>query len=283
MSAVPAASPGRVGVLVGETAKLSAFARRDFLQALSYRMAFFWDAVGLAFQAFLFFYIGKMVDPDVLPTYGATKVSYVEFVVVGIAISMFTAVGLVRAATAFRNEQFTGTLEVLLMTPTASSTIQLGSIVYDLIYLPIRTGLFFLVIVATLDVHLDAGGALPAAATLLLFIPFVWGLGMAQAAATVTFKRGGSGIIFTLLTVTSGAYFPLALFPHWVETVAEYNPLAIAITTMRKALLADVGWSEVGTALAILGPASVATLALGIVSFRAAVRRERRRGTVGLY
>ena len=36
-------------------------------------MALFWDIVGLAFQAFTFFYISKlMVDPH-LPTYGDRK------------------------------------------------------------------------------------------------------------------------------------------------------------------------------------------------------------------
>lgn len=283
MSAVSTAPESRLAVFVSEAAKLPAFLRRDFLQAWSYRAAFIWDAVGLAFQAFIFFYIGKIVDPDVLPTYGSAHVTYLEFVAVGIAISMFAALGLARAASAFRNEQFTGTLEVLLMTPTTSATIQFGSVVYDLLYMPIRTGAFFLVIVLTLGVHFASGGIPPAAVTLMLFIPFVWGLGMAHAAATITFRRGGSGIVLTLLTITSGAYFPLNLFPGWLETIARYNPMAIAITTMRKTLLGDAGWADVGTAFAILGPASLVTLALGIVSFRSAVLRERRRGTVGLY
>ena len=49
---------------------------------------------------------------------------------------------------AFRNEQLMGTLEVLLMTPTTPATIQIGSVVYDLVYVPLRTGLFFLAVVA---------------------------------------------------------------------------------------------------------------------------------------
>lgn len=283
MSAHPAGAAQPHGVFVAELAKLPAFVRRDLLQAWSYRMAFFWDAVGLVFQAFIFFYIGKMVDPDKLPSYGSAQVSYLEFVAVGIAISTFVGLGVVRAASAFRNEQFTGTLEQLLMTPTTPSTIQLGSIVYDLLYMPIRTAVFFLVIVLTLDVNLHAGGAVPAAVTLLLFVPFVWGLGIAQAAATLTFRRGGTSVPLTLLMITSGAYFPLTLFPDWLETIATYNPMSIAITTMRELLLGDSGWPDVATAVAILGPGSALTLVGGVAAFRAAVARERRRGTVGLY
>ena len=273
----------RLALVASEAAKLPAFLRRDFLGAWSYRMAFVSDAVGLAFQEVLFFYIGKMVDPDVLPTFGSANVSYLEFVAVGIAISMLIGIGIFRAANAFRNEQLMGTLEALLMTPTAATTVQFGSVVYDLVYMPLRTGIFFIVIALTGEVSFNAGGILPALATLLLFIPFVWGLGIMYAASTLTFRVGGGGFAITLLTITSGAYFPLTLFPSWLASVAELNPMAIAIDTMRESLLGDAGWSNVASGLVVLAPASLVTLVLGVASFRIALRRERRRGTIGLY
>jgi ABC-2 type transport system permease protein len=283
VSAVTAPSSGRLAVFTAEAAKLPAFARRDLLEAWSYRMAFFWDLAGLAFQAFIFFYIGKLVDPDVLPTFGSAKVSYLEFVTIGIAITMFVVLGLARTSAAFRKEQLMGTLEVLLMTPTAPTTIQLGLVAYDIIYMPLRTGIFFLVVALALGVGFDAGGVLPAAVTLLLFIPFVWGLGIALAAATLTFKKGGLTVALPLLTLTSGAYFPLSLFPDWLSALAELNPMAIAITTMRESLLGDAGWSDVDRALLVLAPSSALALTIGIACFRLAIRREQRRGTIGLY
>ncbi|MBA3476119.1 MAG: hypothetical protein H0T10_05120, partial [Actinobacteria bacterium] len=152
MSAVPAPRRVRAQGVAAEFAKISAFLRRDFLQAWSYRAAFVTDAVGLALQTALFFYISKIVDPNVLPTFGGSRVSYLEYVVVGIAMTMLIALGIFRAAAAFRNEQLMGTLEVLLMTPTAPWTIQIGSIVYDLVYIPLRTGLFFVVVALATEV-----------------------------------------------------------------------------------------------------------------------------------
>jgi ABC-2 type transport system permease protein len=280
-TAVPTAGPLRV--IGSEAAKLPAFARRNFLEAWSYRMAFFWDIVGLAFQALTFFYIGKIVSPQSLPTFGGAHVSYLEFVAVGIAISMFVALALVRAAAAFRGEQLTGTLEMLLMTPTAPTTIQLGLVVYDLIYLPVRTAVFFGVIVMGLGVRFELSGLLPAAAVLLLFVPFVWGLGILLSAATITFKKGGAALLGSVLTLTSGAYFPVALFPGWLASIAKLNPMTAAIDAMRGTLLGDAGWSEVGHAAAVLAPGAAVTLVLGIVAFRLAALRERRRGTIGLY
>jgi ABC-2 type transport system permease protein len=273
----------RIGLIASEAQKLPAFARRNFLEAWSYRVAFFWDIVGLAFQALTFFYIGKMVSPTSLPTFGNVHVSYLEFVAVGIAISMFVGVALVRAASAFRDEQLAGTLEMLLMTPTAPTTIQLGLVFYDLIYLPVRTAVFFAVIILGFDVHFQTGGLLPAAVVLLLFVPFVWGLGIILSAATITFKKGGAAILGTILTLTSGAYFPVGLFPGWLSSIAKVNPMTAAIDGLRGTLLGDSGWSEVGHAAEILAPGAAVTLVLGIVAFRLAARRERRRGTIGLY
>jgi ABC-2 type transport system permease protein len=280
---VATATAGRLAMIESEAAKLPAFARRNFLEAWSYRMAFFFDVGGLGFQAVTFFYVGKLVAPDALPEFGGARVSYLEFAAVGIAITMFVGLALVRAASAFRQEQLTGTLEMLLMTPTTPMTIQLGLVFYDLIYMPVRTAVFFLIIVVVFDVHLAASGLLPAIVTLLAFIPFVWGLGIVLSAATVTFKQAGAAILGSLLALTSGAFFPVTLFPGWLASVAEHNPMTVAITTMRETLLGDAGWPEVGGALVVLVPAAAISLALGIVSFRLAVRRERRRGTVGLY
>ena len=266
-----------------EGRKVVAFLRRDLLDAWSYRTAFLTDAINMALQALLFFYVGKLVDGRSLPEFGGEAVTYFEFAIVGIAISMVLAVGMFRASAAFRKEQLMGTLEVLLMTPTSPATIQFGSVLYDLLYVPLRTGLFFLAVALAADVNINSAGILPAIVTLLAFIPFVWGLGILYAGWTITFKVTGGGILISLLTLTSGAYFPLSVMPGWIRTLADINPLTTAVDTLRETLLGDAGWAEVGSTLTILLPASMLTLALGIAGFRAALQREKRRGSLGLY
>ena len=285
MIAVDHAAHGRVASAAGELGKLPAFLRRDFLVAWSYRTMFFADVAALAFQALSFYFIGLMVDPAVLPSFGGERATYMEFVAVGIALGVFIQLGLGRVAAAIRNEQLMGTLESLLMTPTHPTTIQLGSVVYELIYIPVRTALFLAVVAVAFGLSFEAAGLLPALAILLLFIPFVWGLGVASAAATLTFKRGsgGIGLGVTVLTLFSGAYFPLDLLPSWATTLAELNPIAIAIEGMRDALLGGAGWSEAGRALLVIAPVSALSLVGGLLAFRASLRRERRRGTLGLY
>jgi ABC-2 type transport system permease protein len=86
-----------------------------------------------------------------------------------------------------------------------------------------------------------------------------------------------------VLAMLSGLYFPIQLLPGWLEAITEHNPIAVAVEGMRNALLGGAGWSEVASSMALLAPMGLAALAVGIMAFRAAVGRERRLGTLGLY
>jgi ABC-2 type transport system permease protein len=285
MSAVAVGSGSRRTVVLSELRKLPAFIRRDFLVALSYRFAFFSDALGLVSLTFVFYFIGKMVDSSQLPTYGGQPVTYIEFAAIGLALGVFTQFGLDRVGAAIRSEQMMGTLESLLVTPTASGTIQVGSVAFNFLYLPVRTVLFLAVLAIGFGLHFEPSGILPALAILVVYIPFVWGLGVAGAAYALTFRRGAGvvGVVVMGLGLVSGVYFPLDLLPDWIASIAQYNPIALAITSMREVLLGGSGWSSVGSDVALLAVMSVVSLFLGLGSFRLAMRRERRLGTLGLY
>ena len=285
MTALVAAGRTGAGVVAGEMKKVPAFLRRDFLVAWSYRMAFLSDAATLTVQALMFYFVGKLVDPSQLPTFGGSPTTYMEFAAIGIALGAFMHLALGRVALGLRTEQMTGTLEALLMTPTSPATIQIGTVVYDLLYIPLRTILFLVVIAAAFGLDFDAGGLAPAAVVLLAFIPFVWGLGIVNAAMIVTFRRGSgvAGLGVSLLTLFSGAYFPLTVLPQWAEDAARFNPIALAVDGMREPLLGGTGWNGIGVAVAVLLPLSVVSLALAALAWRLALRREQRRGSLALY
>jgi ABC-2 type transport system permease protein len=276
---------GRARLFIEEARKLPAFLRRDFLVAWSYRASFASDWINLTGQLLLFAFIGRLIDPGSLPRYGGTEVTYLEFAAIGIAVSVFVQFGLTRVGAAIRGEQLMGTLESLLMTPTAPTTIQLGSVVFDLVYLPLRTAAFLLATAMIFGLHFSVGGVLPALLVLVAFIPFVWGLGVLSAAILLVMRRGAGvvGVAAMLLAFTSGAYFPLDLLPGWIVGAAELNPIALAVDGMRDALLGDASTGETFSVVATLAPLSVLALLLGIGAFRLSLRRERRLGTVGLY
>jgi ABC-2 type transport system permease protein len=271
--------------MVEELRKLAAFFRRDLLIAWSYRFAFFSDWASLTLQIVMFTLVGRIVDPTLLPTYGGRTTGYVQFVAIGIALSSLIQLALHRVAAALREEQMLGTLEALLMTPTAATTLQAGTVFYDLIYIPIRSCLFLLLVTFFFGLHLHPSGVLPAILTVATFLPFVWGIGIATAGMTLTFRRGTSvaGFGAAILMAFSGAYFPLDVLPGWLQGVANANPVAIALEATRSALLGGTGWEGMSLALVKLAPAAGASLLIGIAVFRVCLRRELRRGSLGLY
>jgi ABC-type multidrug transport system permease subunit len=272
-------------LFLGEMRKTLAFVRRDFLVAWSYRVAFISDWLNLFLQIILFYFVGKMIDPASLPAFDGEPVSYVEFVAVGIAVASFLQIGLSRVVTVMRDEQLMGTLESVLLTPTAPTTMQLGSVTYDLLYVPLRMVIFLTLAAVFLGAQFDVSGIGPTTVVLLAFVPVVWGIGMASAAGVVVFRRGLGvvGLLTIVLTATSSAYFPIDLFPGWVQTLAQLNPVTVTLEAAREALLGGAGWDPVPSALAILVPAAAVAIGAGVFAFRLALRRERQKGTLGLY
>lgn len=269
----------------GELAKLLAFVRRDVLVLLSYRFAFLTDIANLAFQSLTFYFVSLMVDPVAMPEYGQTRSSYMAFVGIGIALGAFMQIGLGRVVTAVRSEQVLGTLESLFMTPTRPLTLQIGLVVYDLLYVPIRTAIFLGIVMGAFGVRFDLGAVAPALAILFVFIPMVWGLGMLGAGAVLTFRRGSGivGFVGAAVSVASGAYFPLDLLPEPLARLLEASPVAVAFDASRRTLIGGEGWGDVASALLYIGASAVVCLALGLWAVRAAIRRERRMGTLSHY
>lgn len=268
-----------------ELAKLLAFVRRDVLVLLSYRLAFLADIANLAFQSLTFYFVSLMVDPVTMPEYGDSRASYMAFVGIGIALGAFMQIGLGRVVSAIRSEQVLGTLESLFMTPTRPLTLQIGLVVYDLLYVPIRTAIFLGIVMGAFGVRFDLGAIAPALAILLVFIPMVWGLGMLGAGAVLTFRRGNGivGFVGAVVSVASGAYFPLDLLPENFARILEASPVAVAFDAARRTLIGGEGWAEIGGDLLYIALSAVASLMLGLWAVRAAIQRERRMGTLSHY
>ena len=282
MSAVLGANRRSRGL---ELRKLAAFVRRDFLVAWSYRLSFVTGFLGLIGGALVFYFVGLMVDPAAIPPVDGRPVTYLEFAIVGMALGGFLHLGLERVSAALRNEQLMGTLESLLSTPTSPATVQVGSVLFDLIFIPLRMTILLTTLALVFGLGLQLDGVPQALVVLVFFMPFVWGLGILAAAITLTFRRGAGvvGLGVAALTLVSGLYFPVGLLPGWLTAAAQANPLAISAEALREALLGGADWSAIGPDILILTPLLILSFFLGTVAFRFALRRERRLGTLGAY
>jgi len=281
----PIRARSRLSAVPEDLRKLGAFLRRDFLVLISYRIGFLSDWFNLAVQVLILYFVGQLIDPSTLPEYGGSQPSYVEFAAVGIAVASLVQANLARVMAAIRGEQLMGTLEMVFLTPTAPTTVLLGSVVYDLLYVPIRTVIFLVLLTVLLDLGFSFSAIGPLVIVLLSFIPFLWGLSLIGAGSMLTFRRGGgvAGIVGLVLVVASGSYFPISVLPTWLQSFAEKNPVSVAVDGVREALLGTASVADALSDAATILPYAVVSLAVGLVALRLALRRERRRGTLGTY
>ena len=265
--------------------KIPAFFRRDLRILWSYRAGFIGDWVNMIVQILVFYFVGKLISAQSLPSFGGRHPSYMEFVCVALLLTQFMALTLGRLVNAVKTEQLQGTIESLMSTPTAPATLQLGSVFYDILYVPLRTAVFLAVVTLAFGVHFYWSGLLPVMAIFAAFMPFMWGLGVLSAALVLTFRRGSAsmGMGITVLVLASGAFFPIDVLPPVLQSAMEYNPIKQAIDASREALLGAAGWSSTLPTVARLVPLAAISLAIGLRAFRMALDRERRRGTLGLY
>jgi ABC-type polysaccharide/polyol phosphate export permease len=267
-----------------ELAKLAAFFRRDLLNASSYRLSLVSGLMSLGIAVLMFSLVGRMVDPQVLPVYGGVRLTYMEFAATGLIVGALVQIAVQRMPLAVEGEQVKGTLESLLMTPTRPTTLLVGSAAYDAVLAPLRVGAMLALIAVAFGLRYDPAGAAPAALLVLGFLPFVWGVGLISAALKVTFRQGSGAfaVLVTVLTIGSGAYVPVHLLPEPAASAAPYNPIAVVTSGLRESLVVGDA-SALDAGALVLPVASVAMVAVGAAALWLALRRERRRGTVGLY
>ena len=178
-------------------------------------------------QVVVFNFIGKLVNLDVV-----ARLRRHDADVHGVRRgrdrhqSSFMAVALGRVYSVIRQEQLQGTLESLLLTPTAFTTIQMGSVVYDIVYVPIRTFIFLGLTTLVFGTNFNWTGLLPTLAILVVFIPFVWGLGILAAAWTLTFKRGTGvvGIAHHDRHDRCRQRTSRGVLPQWAQALVQVQP-----------------------------------------------------------
>lgn len=265
--------------------KLSAFFIRDFLEEMSYPLAFAMRWGGILFKLLTFYFLGKLVAGAVLPQLAPYGNSYFPFVMLGLALAGFQGVALTAISSNVLYGMYTGTLEAMLVTRTSLSTIVFASMFYQfsLALLEILVYLAF----SFLFFGVSLGQAnLPATAVLLVLallshLP----IGILSAGFILIFKRGDpvTLILGHLSALLGGVYFPLQVLPQWVQTVSQFLPFTHALEGLRQAVLNGKGLLDLSHQVAILSAFALVLLPLSLAFFAWAVRQAKRLGTLSQF
>jgi len=260
---------------------LLAMARRDFLVARSYRLPFVADLTWGVIDLVLYFFISKVVGPEPgADLQGAP--TFFAFVLAGILVSLVieSAMGVISGRV--RDEQLTGTLELLCAQPVRNAQLALGYAAFPLAFAVVRVAVYLVIAVVALGFSTDSTDWLGVAVMLVVSGGAFLGLGILAAGATIVFKQGEAIIdaaVFAMVFV-SGAFFPLSVLPDWLEPIGRAMPTSFAYQGLRNALFQGGGW---GTEAAVLGVIAVVGVPLTVVVFGAALTHAKRQGTLSEY
>ena len=264
-------------------AKVGAIFRRDAIVALSYPGNFAISWVSILVEVVIAWYISMLVPHSA--KYGADGqvVPYFQFIAINFAFVRFQTAALNSFADAIRDGQLTGTLEVVLATPTSLPVLVLSSGLWSFTLTALQTT-FFLIVAVVFGLNLTHVNLLTAAVFLVLTIAAVSPLGVLAAALAMVIKKTGPVEWLSLASASlfGGVYVPLSSLSIGLQIIGWCLPISHALVGFRAAA-AGVPLSYVaGEAVWLLGSAVLLTpLALWI--FVRAVNKARVDGTLAMY
>jgi len=265
--------------------KVAAFCLRDYRIERSYRLAIALQIATLVFYCLLLFFLGRFIArgrPAAPAGWGA---DYFTYALVGLAFYSYLTTCLGMLPARLRQEQTSGCLEALCLTPTSLPTLLCGWCAFDFALALLQLGGFFVVGGWLL------GARLTAARWLALLLPWClatvvfFSLGIISASFILVFKRGDpvNWLLSSLFLLLGGVLFPLDVMPAPLQWLARLLPLPYATDAFRAALIA--GWSGAANARDGLGLAVFAVVLAPVATLvlARALRRARRSGSLGHY
>ncbi len=263
---------------------LGAFLKRDFLIEISYRTSFLMQFFGIIFSVLIWYFIAGVVNaPKTTP--GLEGVDYFAYVLLGVAFYHFLSAAMMSLAQKIRTEQTTGTLEAMLVTPTATGTIVLGSSLWDFILSSFRVVIYLLVGWLFFHVTIHLGNLLAALLILGLTILAFSGIGILSAAFVIYLKRGDpiAYLIASASALLGNVFYPAEDMWPFMRHLSRLLPITYALRGLRRALLKGSSFADLLPDIRMLTLFVAVLLPLGIYAFRFAIRKARQEGSLVQY
>jgi ABC-2 type transport system permease protein len=209
--------------------------------------------------------------------------NYMGFVTIGMVLCMWAETVIWGPGWAIYEEQRSGTLSSVFITPAHRVSLMLGNLVFDCAQNLVTSVL--LVVAAAIafgfSLQVNAGQAVLAIVATALAL---YGFSLIFAAFVVSAKDANavSGLMGTAFMVFSGTTYPISALPVWLRPLTYISPLTWGIDACRQALLTGQPWLTSATGYWLLGYAGVLPV-LGWILFTRCVSRSRKNGDFGLF
>ena len=265
---------------VSRRAVLRALIRRDFLITRSYRAAFLLDLFFGVMNLVIFYFISKTVSLRTGSIQGAP--TYFAFASIGIILTVVMQSATTGLARRIREEQLTGTLELLTVQPISAGEMAVGLTGFPFAFGTVRAAGYILFAGAFLGLDLGNSDFLGFALVLVAAGVALSAIGILMGAVVIAVKQGEAlaGVVAFGFSLLSGALFPRSILPQWLQALGRLLPTRFALDGMRRALFEGGGWS--GDLVALLATCLVLA-PISVAAFAWILQTVKRRGTLSQY
>jgi ABC-type multidrug transport system permease subunit len=264
--------------------RVAAIFRRDAIVALSYPGNFALSWLSIVISVVVAWYISRLIPNS--PKFSATgtvSTSYFAFISINMAFVRFQTAALNAFAESIRDAQLTGTLEVVLSTPTSLNTLVLSSAVWSMTYTVLQT-VVYLAISMAFGLNLGHVDLVTAAVFLILTVTSVAPQGVLAAALAMIIKKTGPVEFLSTSSASlfGGMYLPLRFLPVWLQIIGWCLPITHALNGFRAAA-SGVPLGQVKSDAIWLLVASAVLMPLSLWLFARSVEKARVDGTLSMY
>ncbi|MGA1869507.1 MAG: ABC transporter permease [bacterium] len=265
--------------------KACAFIQRDFIEATSYKTAFFSEFFSIFISILIFYFLSRLFDNIVISYLEPYGGDYFSFVLIGIAFTNYLDVALQSFSRSIRDAQIMGTLEATLVTQTDIPTIIICSSFYSFMWTSFHVLVYLLLGIVLFKVNMTQANFIGALVILFLTIITFSSIGIISASFIMVLKKGDpiahlfAGISWFL----GGVYYPIRVLPSWIRKFSYVIPLTYSLEGMRLALLKGYSLNALFPNILALGIFSLIMGPFSIMCFQYAVNRAKRDGSLTHY
>ncbi|MBU4263285.1 MAG: ABC transporter permease [Proteobacteria bacterium] len=204
------------------------------------------------------------------------KVDYFQSLVPGVVIMAIFLGALTTGAFNLVMDRFLGVDESYMLTPLSKMDIVGGLIISGLLVTTCIATLIF--IVSILITGIPFTNWLKQGVSVLVVIVLTT-LGLLSMMFVLMGRLSHprivgilSGFLNVILFFPSGAVYPIASFPHWLQLFAKVNPEAYAVHALKTILFKGTGISSISHDLAFLACFTIVMMTTAVLSFKRTVR-----------
>jgi ABC-2 type transport system permease protein len=254
--------------------------RREYASRRTYRLAFLLDLLFGVANLLVYYFISRTLEVAADSNLGVS--SYFAYVLVGIAITNVIGAASTGLAYRIREEQFTGTLEALMVQPVTLTELSAGLAGYPFLFSMGRAAIYILVGGTLLGIDFGTTDWVGFVVMLLVSALAFGALGIILGGVMLVVKRGEAlvGLFTYALGILGGAFFPISTFPPWLEPIARIVPTRFAFEGLRRAIFLGDHWARDALILLVM---SIVAFPFATYFFARAVEHTRRAGTLTHY